>query len=159
MARGTFANIRLDNKLIHSNGPMTKHFPTNEQMDIFDCAQRYRSEAVPLIVIAGKEYGSGSSRDWAAKGPYLLGIRAIIAESYERIHRSNLVGMGIAPLQFLPGENVKTLNLNGTEIFNIEIPSNCEPRQRIKVQVFFNKYFHYFNSMYLFIRNKQISLG
>lgn len=135
MARGTFANIRLENKLVSKTGSRTKHFPSNEEMDIFDCAQRYRSEEVPLIAIVGKEYGSGSSRDWAAKGPYLLGINAIIAESYERIHRSNLVGMGIAPLQFLPGQNAETLNLNGTEIFNIEIPQTCLPGERIKVEV------------------------
>lgn len=135
MVRGTFANIRLYNKLIHHSGPRTIHIPSGEEMDIFDCAERYRKERVPLILIAGKEYGSGSSRDWAAKGPCLLGIRAVIAESYERIHRTNLIGMGIAPLQFLPGQNAEVLELNGMESFNITIPQNCSPGTKIRVQV------------------------
>lgn len=135
MARGTFANIRLVNKLASSAGPRTRHIPSGEELDIFDCAERYRSENVPLIAIVGKEYGSGSSRDWAAKGPYLLGIRAIIAESYERIHRSNLVGMGIAPLQFIDGQNAESLGLSGTETYDIIIPENCKPGDRVTVQV------------------------
>lgn len=135
MARGTFANIRLVNKLASVTGPRTRHIPSTEEMDIFDCAERYRAEGVPMIAIVGKEYGSGSSRDWAAKGPYLLGIKAVIAESYERIHRSNLVGMGIAPLQFLPGENAETLELNGTETYNVFIPPDCKPGQKITVEV------------------------
>lgn len=135
MVRGTFANIRLVNKLVNCSGPRTIHVPSGEEMDIFDCAERYRSEGIPLILIAGKEYGSGSSRDWAAKGPRLLGIRAVIAESYERIHRTNLIGMGIAPLQFLPGQNADVLNLNGMEVFNITIPQDCTPGSKIKVQV------------------------
>lgn len=135
MARGTFANIRLVNKLASVTGPRTKHIPSGEEMDIFDCADRYRAEGVPLIAIVGKEYGSGSSRDWAAKGPYLLGIRAVIAESYERIHRSNLVGMGIAPLQFLPGQNAETLSLNGTETYDITIPKDCTPGAKVRVDV------------------------
>lgn len=135
MARGTFANIRLVNKLASTTGPRTRHIPSGEELDVFDCAERYRSEGVPLIAIVGKEYGSGSSRDWAAKGPYLLGIRAVIAESYERIHRSNLVGMGIAPLQFVPGQNAESLGLSGTETYDITIPPNCTPGARITVNV------------------------
>ena len=120
MMRGTFANIRLRNLLAPgTEGGVTLHLPAGEPMSIFDAAMKYRDEGVPLIVIAGKEYGSGSSRDWAAKGPRLLGVRAVIAESYERIHRSNLVGMGILPLQFLAGESAASLGLSGKEIFSI----------------------------------------
>jgi aconitate hydratase len=120
MMRGTFANIRLRNLLAPgTEGGITRHQPSEEQMTIFDAAERYRREAVPLLVIAGKEYGSGSSRDWAAKGPRLLGVRAVIAESYERIHRSNLIGMGILPLQFLPGDTPASLGLSGRESFDI----------------------------------------
>src|SRR5262249_58590407 len=105
--RGTFANVRLRNQLAPgTEGGVTRHLPDGEQMSVYDASVKYQEEKVPLVVLAGKEYGSGSSRDWAAKGPLLLGIQAVIAESYERIHRSNLVGMGILPLQFLPGENV-----------------------------------------------------
>lgn len=135
MARGTFANIRLVNKLVPSTGPRTLHIPSGEEMDIFDAAERYKSEGIPLIAIAGKEYGSGSSRDWAAKGPFLLGLKAVIAESFERIHRSNLVGMGLIPLQFLPGQNAETLKLTGKERFSIAIPEDCRPLQTITVQV------------------------
>jgi len=121
MMRGTFANIRLRNLLAPgTEGGVTLHLPDDEPMSIFDAAMKYRDEHVPLIVIAGKEYGSGSSRDWAAKGPRLLGIRAVIAESYERIHRSNLVGMGILPLQFEDGDNAQSLGLTGREVFDIE---------------------------------------
>uniref|UniRef100_A0A1I8Q0Q1 Cytoplasmic aconitate hydratase n=1 Tax=Stomoxys calcitrans TaxID=35570 RepID=A0A1I8Q0Q1_STOCA len=135
MARGTFANIRLVNKLITKTGPRTIHIPSQEEMDIFDCAERYREEGTPLVLVVGKDYGSGSSRDWAAKGPFLLGIKAVIAESYERIHRSNLVGMGIVPLQFLPGQNAESLNLNGREQYNINIPTdNIKPGQKIQVE-------------------------
>jgi aconitate hydratase len=120
MMRGTFANIRLRNLLAPgTEGGFTRHQPSNEQMTIFDAAERYRAEQVPLLVIAGKEYGSGSSRDWAAKGPRLLGVRAVIAESYERIHRSNLVGMGILPLEFMPGDTPTSLGLTGGEVFDI----------------------------------------
>ncbi|XP_005184263.1 cytoplasmic aconitate hydratase [Musca domestica] len=134
MARGTFANIRLVNKLVPKTGPRTVHIPSQEEMDIFDCAERYREEGTPLVLVVGKDYGSGSSRDWAAKGPFLLGIKAVIAESYERIHRSNLVGMGIIPLQFLPGQNAETLNLTGREKYNISIPTeNIKPGQKIQV--------------------------
>ncbi|MFQ5356397.1 MAG: aconitate hydratase AcnA [Mariprofundaceae bacterium] len=121
MMRGTFANIRLRNKLAPgTEGGVTIHLPDAEEMSIYDAAMKYKSAGVPTIILAGKEYGSGSSRDWAAKGPALLGIRAVIAESYERIHRSNLVGMGILPLQFQHGENAESLGLSGRELFSIE---------------------------------------
>jgi aconitate hydratase len=119
MVRGTFANVRLRNKMVSTEGGFTRHLPDGAEMSIFDASEKYHSEKVPLVILAGKEYGSGSSRDWAAKGPRLLGVRAVIAESYERIHRSNLVGMGILPLQFLPGENAETLKLTGEEVFEI----------------------------------------
>jgi aconitate hydratase len=120
MLRGTFANVRLKNLLVPgSEGTWTVHLPDGEEGTIFEVAERYRAEGVPTIVIAGKEYGSGSSRDWAAKGPNLLGVRAAIADSYERIHRSNLLMMGIAPLQFMPGENAESLGLTGREEFSI----------------------------------------
>ncbi len=119
MVRGTFANVRLRNKMVNTEGGFTRHLPDGAEMSIFEASEKYHSEKVPLVILAGKEYGSGSSRDWAAKGPRLLGVRAVIAESYERIHRSNLVGMGILPLQFLPGENAGTLKLNGEEVFEI----------------------------------------
>jgi aconitate hydratase len=120
MVRGTFANVRLRNQLVPgSEGTWTAHLPDGEEMTIYDAAMRYRNEGVPTIVLAGKEYGSGSSRDWAAKGPNLLGVRAAIAESYERIHRSNLLMMGVLPLQFLPGETRESLGLTGREEFSI----------------------------------------
>jgi aconitate hydratase len=119
MVRGTFANVRLRNKLVQSEGGFTRHLPTNTEMSIFEASEKYRAEGTPLVILAGKEYGSGSSRDWAAKGPALLGVRAVIAESYERIHRSNLVGMGILPLQFPAGENAESLKLTGDEVFEI----------------------------------------
>jgi aconitate hydratase len=120
MVRGTFANIRLKNRLApDTEGGWTRYLPDGETMTIFDASVRYQSQGVPLIVLAGKEYGSGSSRDWAAKGPLLLGIRAVIAESYERIHRSNLVGMGILPLQFKPGETAQSVGLTGEEVYSI----------------------------------------
>jgi len=119
MVRGTFANVRLRNKLVQSEGGFTRHLPTNAEMSIFDASEKYRESETPLVILAGKEYGSGSSRDWAAKGPALLGVRAVIAESYERIHRSNLVGMGILPLQFPAGQNADSLQLTGEETFDI----------------------------------------
>jgi len=120
MMRGTFANIRLRNQLAPgTEGGWTKHMPSGEQQSIYDAAMRYQQERVPLIVIAGKEYGAGSSRDWAAKGTALLGVQAVIAESYERIHRSNLIGMGVLPLQFLDGETPATLGLTGAESYSI----------------------------------------
>jgi aconitate hydratase len=121
MVRGTFANVRLKNLLAPgTEGGLTRHLPDGEQMSIYDASAKYQQEGVPLLVLAGKEYGSGSSRDWAAKGPLLLGIHAVVAESYERIHRSNLVGMGILPLQFRPGENVESLGLTGQEVYDVE---------------------------------------
>ncbi|HTW32931.1 MAG TPA: aconitate hydratase AcnA [Candidatus Sulfotelmatobacter sp.] len=119
MVRGTFANVRLRNKLVATEGGFTRHLPTNTEMSIFDASEKYRAAKTPLVILAGKEYGSGSSRDWAAKGPALLGVRAVIAESYERIHRSNLVGMGILPLQFAAGQNAESLKLTGEEVFHI----------------------------------------
>jgi aconitate hydratase len=119
MVRGTFANVRLRNKLVQTEGGFTRHLPTNTEMSIFEASEKYRADRTPLVILAGKEYGSGSSRDWAAKGPALLGVRAVIAESYERIHRSNLVGMGILPLQFPAGQNADSLKLTGEETFEI----------------------------------------
>jgi aconitate hydratase len=119
MVRGTFANVRLRNKLVQTEGGFTRHLPTNTEMSIFDASDKYRAAGTPLIILAGKEYGSGSSRDWAAKGPALLGVRAVIAESYERIHRSNLIGMGVLPLQFAAGRNADSLRLTGEEVFEI----------------------------------------
>ena len=135
MMRGTFGNIRLRNRLVEGReGPWTVHLPDGEEAFIYDAAMRYRSEGVPLLVIAGREYGSGSSRDWAAKGTALLGVRAVIAESYERIHRSNLVGMGVLPLQFLPGESAASLGLSGRETFAIGgLEAGLTPRQRLVV--------------------------
>jgi aconitate hydratase len=130
MVRGTFANVRLRNLLVPgSEGTWTVHLPDAEEMTIFDAAKRYRAEGVPLIVLAGKEYGSGSSRDWAAKGPNLLGVRAAIAESYERIHRSNLLMCGILPLEFMPGENLESLGLTGREEFSISGVENGEANE------------------------------
>ena len=119
MVRGTFANVRLRNRMVNTEGGFTRHLPDGTEMSIYDASAKYIAEGVPLVILAGKEYGSGSSRDWAAKGPRLLGVRAVIAESYERIHRSNLVGMGILPLQFLPGQNAESLKLTGEEVFEI----------------------------------------
>lgn len=135
MVRGTFANIRLRNALASREGGWTRHFPSGEEMTVYDAAMRYQAEGIPVIVIAGKEYGSGSSRDWAAKGPALLGIRAVLAESFERIHRSNLVGMGILPLQFLPGESARSLGLDGSELYDIlGIAEGLEPQKRLHVR-------------------------
>jgi len=119
MVRGTFANVRLRNKLVSVEGGFTRHLPDGAEMSIFEASEKYIAEGVPLVILAGKEYGSGSSRDWAAKGPRLLGVRVVIAESYERIHRSNLVGMGILPLQFNTGETAHSLGLTGDEVFEI----------------------------------------
>jgi aconitate hydratase len=137
MARGTFANIRLKNLMVPGvEGGVTVHVPSGERMDIFDAAERYKAEGVPLVVIAGKEYGSGSSRDWAAKGPLLLGVRAVIVESYERIHRSNLLGMGILPLQFKPGQNAESLGITGREALSIRgLGGDLRPRQDVTVEV------------------------
>jgi aconitate hydratase len=133
MMRGTFANVRLRNELAPgTEGGWTRHLPDGERATVYDAAVRYASENVPLVVVAGTEYGSGSSRDWAAKGPRMLGVRAVIAESYERIHRSNLIGMGILPLEFLPGENRRSLGLTGEEIYGINgIADGLRPRKRV----------------------------
>ncbi len=134
MMRGTFANIRIRNEMVPGvEGGVTKHIPSGEQHAIFDAAEAYRAEGTPLIIVAGKEYGTGSSRDWAAKGTTLLGVRAVIAESFERIHRSNLVGMGVVPLQFADGTDRKTLGLDGTETFDITGIADLKPRQTVTV--------------------------
>ncbi len=136
MGRGTFSNIRLRNALIPGvEGWFTRHLPDGEEMTIFDAAMKYQEEDVPLVILAGKEYGSGSSRDWAAKGPRLLGVKAVIVESFERIHRSNLLGMGLLPLQFEPGESIASLGLTGEEVFDIEgIAAEVAPGQRLSVR-------------------------
>jgi aconitate hydratase len=131
MIRGTFANIRLRNQLVPGvEGGVTRHLPDGEQQSIFDAAMRYADEGVPLIVLAGSDYGSGSSRDWAAKGTLLLGVKAVLATSFERIHRSNLVGMGVLPLQFEPGESARQLGLSGAEIFSITGLDGAHPLPR-----------------------------
>ncbi len=138
MVRGTFANVRLRNRLVATEGGFTRHLPTNAEMSIFDASQKYQAEGTPLVILAGKEYGSGSSRDWAAKGPALLGVHAVIAESYERIHRSNLVGMGILPLQFPAGQNAESLKLTGEEVFEItgirNLVEHYAAGQKVKVR-------------------------
>jgi len=150
MARGTFANIRLVNKLMGKGkvGANTIHHPTGEARAVYDAANEYMLNGQDTIVLAGKEYGSGSSRDWAAKGSLMLGVRAVIAQSFERIHRSNLVGMGVLPMTFMEGENADTLGLNGTEQFDIslkggdlsvnevmEIRSNCGKAFNVKLRL------------------------
>jgi aconitate hydratase len=136
MTRGTFGNIRLKNQLVPGvEGSFTIHLPDGEQMRIFDAAMQYKQENVPLIILAGKEYGTGSSRDWAAKGPLLLGIKTVLAESFERIHRSNLVGMGILPLEYLPGENLQILGLSGREIFHIlGLAADLKPHMQLTIR-------------------------
>ena len=135
MMRGTFANIRLKNLLVPgSEGGVTVHLPTGEQMSIYDAAMKYQAAKTPLVVLAGAEYGTGSSRDWAAKGTMLLGVRAVIAKSFERIHRSNLVGMGVLPLQFEPGEDAQTLGLTGKETFDIAgVAKDLAPKKKLTV--------------------------
>ena len=136
MMRGTFANVRIRNSLVDMEGGWTKHIPTNETMTIWDAADKYKADKTPLIIFAGQEYGTGSSRDWAAKGPALQGVKAVIAESFERIHRSNLIGMGILPLEFIDGENVQALGLAGDEIIDIKgISEDLSPRSQISVTV------------------------
>ncbi len=135
MTRGTFANIRLKNLLAPgTEGGVTKYLPTGEVMPIYDASMKYQAEQVPLVVLAGKDYGMGSSRDWAAKGTMLLGVKAVIAESFERIHRSNLVGMGVLPLVFRKGQNRETLGLTGEEVFDIVIDENLKPGQDVTVR-------------------------
>ncbi|KAF4081113.1 hypothetical protein AMELA_G00157740 [Ameiurus melas] len=133
MTRGTFASIKLLNLLVGKPGPKTVHVPSGQTLDVFEAAERYQRDNIPLIILAGKDYGSGSSRDWAAKGPYLLGVRAVIAESFEKIHKNHLVGMGIAPLRFLPGQSAETLGLCGKERFSIAIPEQITPQQELTV--------------------------
>jgi aconitate hydratase len=135
MVRGTFANIRLKNEIMGGKeGGLTRHFPDGAEMSIYDAAQKYKAEAVPLVIFAGKEYGSGSSRDWAAKGTFLMGVKAVIAESYERIHRSNLVGMNVLPLQFLAGDSRKSLGLTGEETISISgIAAGIKPGMKLTV--------------------------
>jgi aconitate hydratase len=135
MVRGTFANVRLKNELVAKEGGYTRYFPGDEVISVFEASEKYRKDNTPLIIIAGKEYGSGSSRDWAAKGVSLLGVRAIIAESFERIHRSNLVGMGVLPLQFKPGENSASLGLTGYESYDILNLEDLSPNKEIWVSV------------------------
>jgi aconitate hydratase len=136
MMRGTFANIRLRNQLVAGvEGGVTLHLPGEEQMTIYDAAMRYQQDGVPLLVVAGKEYGSGSSRDWAAKGTALLGVKAVIAESFERIHRSNLVNMGVLPLQFKAGQSTAALGITGREVFEIRgIAGGLAPRGEVTVR-------------------------
>jgi aconitate hydratase len=135
MTRGTFANIRIRNFLAAgTEGGVTRHLPGGEPLSIYDAAMKYQAEKVPLIVLAGSEYGTGSSRDWAAKGTYLLGVRAVIAVSYERIHRSNLVGMGVLPLEFSEGETWRTLGLSGEEVYTINgLDENLIPGAKLTV--------------------------
>ncbi|MBI5168702.1 MAG: aconitate hydratase, partial [Candidatus Eisenbacteria bacterium] len=136
MVRGTFANIRLKNLLVPgSEGNVTVHFPTGEQMPIYDASAKYMAAGTPLVVLAGKEYGTGSSRDWAAKGTLLLGVKAVLAESFERIHRSNLVGMGILPLVYEAGQNAESLGITGRETFDVlGLTGELKPRQKVKVR-------------------------
>ncbi|HIE36581.1 TPA: aconitate hydratase, partial [Candidatus Geothermarchaeota archaeon] len=135
MMRGTFANTRIRNLLVDREGGYTIYWPTKEITTVYDAAMRYRRDGTPLIVLAGKNYGVGSSRDWAAKGPYLLGVKAVIAESFERIHRSNLIGMGILPLEFMDGENRTSLGLDGSEIYNITgLEDGLSPQKVLRVE-------------------------
>ena len=137
MTRGTFANVRIKNLMLPGvEGGETLHQPDGERMSIFDAAQKYASEKTPLVILAGQEYGTGSSRDWAAKGTRLLGVKAVIAASYERIHRSNLVGMGVLPLQFHEGTTAQTLGLDGTESYEIVgLSDDIKPRQDLSLRI------------------------
>jgi aconitate hydratase len=137
MMRGTFANIRIKNEVVPGvEGGFTRHLPDGKVMPIYDAAMQYADEGVPLVVIGGKEYGSGSSRDWAAKGTRLLGIRAVIVESFERIHRSNLVGMGVLPLQFMEGTSRHSLKLTGEETFDVTgVEAGLKPRMQLTLTI------------------------
>ena len=136
MMRGTFANIRIKNEIVPGiEGGITKFFDNDEQMSIYDAAIEYKKKNIPLVVFAGKEYGTGSSRDWAAKGTKLLGIKAVIAESFERLHRSNLIGMGVLPLQFMKEQNKKSLKLDGSEIVSIKGLENISPNSEIYCEI------------------------
>jgi aconitate hydratase len=137
MMRGTFANIRIKNQMVPGvEGGVTRHYPDGTQMPIYDAAMKYEAEGVPLVIFAGREYGTGSSRDWAAKGTRLLGVRAVIAQSFERIHRSNLIGMGVVPLQFREGESWQTLGLKGDETVTIKgLAEGLKPRATLTVEI------------------------
>ncbi|POI31166.1 hypothetical protein CIB84_005083 [Bambusicola thoracicus] len=144
MTRGTFANIKLLNKFIGKPAPKTVHFPSGQTLDVFEAAELYQKEGIPVIILAGKKYGLGSSRDWAAKGPFLLGVKAVLAESYEKVHKSQLIGIGIAPLQFLPGENPNTLGLTGREQFSILFPPELSPKMTLDIKTSTGKVFSVF---------------
>jgi aconitate hydratase len=137
MVRGTFANVRIKNLMVPGvEGGVTHFQPEGQRMSIYDAAMKYKEAGVPLVVIAGQEYGTGSSRDWAAKGTALLGVRAVVAQSFERIHRSNLLGMGVLPLQFQEGMNAQTLHLDGTEIFDIVgLHNDIKPQQDLLLRI------------------------
>ncbi|PYJ40878.1 MAG: hypothetical protein DME86_10740 [Verrucomicrobia bacterium] len=137
MTRGTFANVRIKNLMVPgTEGGITIHQPSGERMSIYDAAMRYAKEKVPLVVLAGHEYGTGSSRDWAAKGTRLLGVQGVVAASFERIHRSNLVGMGVLPLQFLEGTNAQTLKLDGSETFSVTgLSESMGPGQQVMLEI------------------------
>ena len=137
MTRGTFANVRIKNLMVPgTEGGMTKHQPSGEEMSIYDAAMKYRESGTPLVVLGGQEYGTGSSRDWAAKGTSLLGVKAVIVESFERIHRSNLVGMGVLPLQFKEGTGPKSLNLDGTETYDVlGLGADLKPQQDLTLRI------------------------
>jgi aconitate hydratase len=138
MMRGTFGNVRIKNQMMAGiEGSVTVHYPSGDETSIYDAAMRYKSEGVPLVVFAGKEYGTGSSRDWAAKGTALLGIRAVIVESFERIHRSNLVGMGVLPLEFQDGQSWQNLGITGAEKVTIEGLETIEPQQTLNATIAF----------------------
>lgn len=141
MTRGTFANIKLFNKFIGKPAPKTIHFPSGQTLDVFEAAELYQKEGIPLIILAGKKYGSGNSRDWAAKGPYLLGVKAVLAESYEKIHKDHLIGIGIAPLEFLPGENADSLGLSGREVFSLSFPEELFPGITLNIKTSTGKEF------------------
>ncbi|KAM9854396.1 iron-responsive element-binding protein 2 [Aulostomus maculatus] len=134
MTRGTFASIKLQNRFIGKPSPKTVHIPSGQTLDVFEAAERYQRDGIPLIILAGKDYGSGNSRDWVAKGPFLLGVGAVIAESFEKLHKNQLVGMGIMPLQFLPGQNADSLEISGKEKFTITLPDSLSPRQQLTVK-------------------------
>ncbi|CAL1594687.1 unnamed protein product [Knipowitschia caucasica] len=134
MTRGTFASTKLHNRLMGKTGPKTLHVPSGQTMDVFEAAERYQRDGVPLVILAGKDYGSGNSRDWVAKGPYLMGVRAVIAQSFEKLHRRQLLGMGIAPLRFEFGENADVLELSGKETISVELPEELCPNQQVTVQ-------------------------
>ncbi|HVK59972.1 MAG TPA: hypothetical protein VM432_00420, partial [Bdellovibrionales bacterium] len=134
MMRGTFANVRLRNKMVSREGGFTRHWPSGDETTIYDAAIKYKAAGISLVILAGREYGSGSSRDWAAKGTRLLGVRAVIAETFERIHRSNLVGMGVLPLEFTNGETAEKLGLKGDEAITISGLESLKPSARLKVR-------------------------